>query len=202
MLRYFNLYFHYLRRTGLFHFLASNLLKLLLAIAILIGALFLMESYVISIKEIFSLLVLNVSTGLVFAIFVISESLLGLLPPDLFILWSKELSNQLQWNPWWLLGVLALLSYIGGMISYFLGMKIIHIPSIHNWSFKKYGTLFTNLKKWGGFFVVVSALLPVPFAVVMLICGATQYPVRWAAVLALFRFVRFFGYALFLFELV
>jgi membrane protein YqaA with SNARE-associated domain len=182
--------------------LASNLLKLVLAIAILIGALFLMESYVISIKEIFSLLVLNVSTGLVFAVFVISESFLGLLPPDLFILWSKELSSLLHWNPWWLLGLLALLSYIGGMISYFLGMRIIHIPSIHNWSFKKYGALFANLKKWGGFFVVVSALLPVPFAVVMLICGATKYPLKWAAFLALFRFVRFFGYALFLFELV
>ena len=147
-------------------------------------------------------MVLNVSTGLVFAIFVISESLLGLLPPDLFILWSKELSNQLQWNPWWLLGLLALLSYIGGMVSYFLGMKIILIPSIHNWCFKKYSTLFVNLKKWGSFFVVVSALLPIPFAVVMLICGATQYPLKWAAILALFRFVRFFGYALFLFELV
>jgi len=200
--RYSKLYYHYLKRTGLFQFLGENLLKLGGVIAMFVGAVVLMEQYLITLKEIFVLIVENVDVWAVFVLFTISESVLGLLPPDFFIVWSKELSNQIQLNEWLLVGFLALLSYTGGMISYVMGMKIIHVPKIHDWALEKYGNLFKNLKKWGGFFVVVSALLPVPFSIVMLICGITGYPIKWAAYLGLFRFVRFFGYAIFLFMLV
>ncbi len=202
MNRYSKLYFHYLRRTGLFSFLGANLLKLAAVIAVFAGAIFLMERYVITIKEIFVLIVENVDVWAVFALFTVSESVLGIIPPDLFIVWSKELSSQIDVNAWLLVTILAALSYSGGLISYFLGMKIIHVPKIHDWAIAKYGDLFINLKKWGGFFVVVSALLPVPFSMVMLVCGITDYPLKWAAYLGLFRFLRFFGYAFFLFALV
>jgi membrane protein DedA with SNARE-associated domain len=202
MNRYSKLYYHYLRRTGLFQFLGSNLLKLAGVIAVLAIGLFLMERYVITIKEVFEFVVTNVDTWSVFLIFTLSESLLGILPPDMFIVWSKELSSQIQIDAWLLVGFLATLSYVGGLISYLIGMKIIHAPKIHEWAMNKYGDLFSNLKKWGGFFVVVSALLPVPFSIVMMICGITGYPFKWAAYLGLFRFLRFFGYAIFLFTLV
>lgn len=202
MNRYSKLYYHYLRRTGLFQFLGSNLLKLGAVIALFAFALFLMERYLITIKEIFEFVVSNVDTWTVFLIFTLSESLLGILPPDMFIVWSKELSGHVHYNPWLLVGLLAMLSYVGGLISYLIGLRIIHVPKVHNWAINKYGDLFVNLKKWGGFFVVVSALLPVPFSIVMMICGITGYPFKWAAYLGLFRFLRFFGYAVFLFMLV
>lgn len=182
--------------------MGSNLLKLAGVIAVLAIGLFLMERYVITIKEIFEFVVTNVDTWSVFLIFTLSESLLGILPPDMFIVWSKELSSQIEIDAWLLVGFLAMLSYVGGLISYLIGMKVIHAPKIHGWAINKYGDLFSNLKKWGGFFVVVSALLPVPFSIVMMICGITGYPFKWAAYLGLFRFLRFFGYALFLFTLV
>lgn len=202
MNRYSRLYFHYLRRTGLFQFLGENLLKLGMIIAVFVGSVVLMERYLITLKEIFILIVDNVEVWAVFLLFTLSESFLGILPPDFFIVWSKELSYDIQVNAWLLVGLLAFLSYLGGLISYVIGVKVIQIPKIHHWALEKYGSLFKNLNKWGGFFVVISALLPVPFSIVMLICGITGYPIKWAAYLGLFRFVRFFGYALFLFMLV
>jgi hypothetical protein len=200
--RYSKLYFHYLKRTGLFRFLAKNLLKLAGVLAVFALAIVLMEHYLITIKELFGLIVTLVNTWLVFVVFTISESFLGILPPDLFIVWSKELSNQIGVNAWLLVGLLASLSYVGGLFSYFIGYKIIAIPSVHKWALTSYGELFSNLKKWGGFFVVISALLPVPFSIVLLICGATGYPFKWVVYLGLFRFLRFFIYAVFLFTLV
>jgi membrane protein YqaA with SNARE-associated domain len=182
--------------------LAKNLLKLSGILAILFAAVFLLEKFVITIKELFTVIVDTVDAWVVFVIFTISESFLGILPPDIFIVWTKELGEDIGVNPWLLTLALAVLSYIGGMISYFIGMKLIHIPNVHDWAIKKYGQLFKNLKKWGGFFVVISALLPIPFSTVLMISGLTGYPFKWAAYLGLFRFVRFGLYAVFLFKLV
>ena len=202
MNRYSKLYFHYLKRTGLFAFVKSNLTKLGIVIAVFFGLIFLLERYVITLKEVFEAVVENVDTWAVFLVFTLSESFLGIIPPDMFIVWTKELSTHIRIDEWLLVGFLATLSYVGGLISYLIGMKIIHIPKIHDWAIEKYGELFRNLKKWGGFFVVISALLPVPFSIVMMICGITGYPFKWAAYLGLFRFLRFFGYATFLFTLI
>lgn len=202
MQRYLELYFHHLRRTGLFKFLWKNLLRLGAAIALFFIFIFLLEKYIISLKELFTLIIETVDAWVVFLIFTLSESFLGLIPPDFFIVWTKQLGVDIGMNPWLLVFFLATLSYAGGMISYFFGVQIIRIPKVHNWALKKYGTVFKNLKKWGGFFVVISALLPVPFSIVLMICGITGYPFKWVAFLGLFRFLRFFGYAVFLFTLV
>jgi len=166
------------------------------------AVLFLFEKYVISLKDIFSLIVSTVDAWILFLIFTISESFLGILPPDFFIVWTKELGQTIGVNPWLLTFLLACLSYLGGMISYFIGARLIHVPKIREWVLEKYGGLFENLKKWGGFFVVISALLPIPFSIVLMVCGSTKYPVKWVAYLGLFRFVRFGVYAIFLFTLI
>lgn len=202
MQRYLNLYYQYLSRTGLFQFLAKNLFKLSVILAILFALVFLLEKFVITIKELFTVIVDTVDIWVVFLIFTVSESFLGILPPDIFIVWTKELGEDIGVNPWLLTLALAILSYLGGLLSYFIGMKLIHVPRIHDWALRKYGELFKNLKKWGGFFVVISAMLPIPFSIVLMICGVTGYPFKWAAYLGLFRFVRFGLYAIFLFKLV
>jgi membrane protein YqaA with SNARE-associated domain len=202
MQRYINLYFQYLSRTGLFQFLAKNVLKLIVVILFFFGTVYLLEEFVITLKDLFSIIVDTVDVWLVFVIFTISESFLGLIPPDFFIVWTKQLGSEIGVNPWLLTFVLASLSYLGGMISYFIGMRLIHIPKIHDWAIEKYGELFQNLKKWGGFFVVISALLPIPFSIVLMVCGITGYPFKWAAYLSIFRFFRFGLYALFLFTLI
>lgn len=202
MQRYLNLYYQYLSRSGLFVFLKKNLLKLAAIVLLFFATVFLLEKFVITLKQIFSVIVDTVDAWMVFVIFIISESFLGLLPPDFFIVWTKELGGDIGVNPWLLTFLLACLSYLGGLLSYFIGAKLIHVPTVHNWALKKYGELFKNLKKWGGFFVVISALLPIPFSIVLMVCGLTSYPFKWVVYLGLFRFLRFFLYAIFLFTLV
>ncbi|WP_196890491.1 YqaA family protein [Aureivirga marina] len=198
-MRFLKLYYEYLKRTGLFTFLRKNLKSLLIVVGIVVGIFFIIEKFVITMKEIFQLIVDNVPDTFVYVIFTASETILGLIPPDLFIMWSKTQGESIGVNPWLLVGVLATLSYLGGVIAYGIGMKIEHIPKIHYWVTNKYSDLFTNLKKWGGFFIVIAALLPIPFSMVTLISGITGYSFRWLLILGLFRYVRFFVYAIFLF---
>ncbi|MEI6866225.1 short-chain dehydrogenase [Flavicella sp.] len=202
MQRYLNLYYQYLSRTGLFQFLGKNLFKLSVIVGFLVLLVFLLEKFVITIKDLFEVIVDTVDAWVVFLIFTLSESFLGLLPPDIFIVWTKELGRDIGVNPWLLTLLLACLSYAGGLVSYFIGAKLVHVPKIHDWAINKYGELFRNLKKWGGFFVVISALLPIPFSIVLMVCGITGYPFKWVLYLGLFRFVRFGLYAIFLFTLV
>ena len=64
----------------------------------------------------------------VLGFFFASETVLGLIPPEMFIAWAGKL-NQ----PWIYLGILATLSYAGGLISYWIGRFITKIPKVHNY---------------------------------------------------------------------
>lgn len=195
-------YYNYLKRTGLFAFLSQNFVKLIMALAFFYGVVFAIEFFVIPLKELFHLIVANVNTAAVFFIFTLSESFLGILPPDFFIVWCKQLGDEVKINPWLLVTFLATLSYLGGLISYWIGKNVIVRTTYYKSWHIKYQPLLENLKKWGGFFIVIAALLPVPFSVVMMVCGMVHYPFKWVAYLSLFRYVRFLSYALFLFQLV
>lgn len=202
MFRYSKRYFYYLRRTGLFRFLADNLLKLAVLLSAFYAVLWFMETLGATLRGVFSIIIENTSAWTVFLLFAFSESFLGILPPDLFIIWAKEWSEDMQANPWLLVVFLATLSYFGGWVSYGIGTRIYKIPRLHTRVQEKYSKLLNDLKKWGGFFVVTSALLPVPFSIVMMVCGITGYPFKWAAYLSLFRYLRFFVYAYFLFKII
>lgn len=196
------LYYHYLRRTGLFSYLSENLLKLLYIIAGFVAVLLLVENYVISMQEIFQLIIDNVSYGYVFLIFGISETILGLIPPDLFIMWGKTLGTEIGYSPWIILLVLATMSYLGGIMAYVLGLGLQSNENIKNWMELKHSDMFIKLRKWGGFLIGVAALLPIPFSLITLISGVTRFPFKILVVVGLLRFVRFFVYALVLWNAV
>jgi len=56
-----------------------------------------------------------------------------------------------------------------------------------------------NAQKWGGFLIVVGALLPVPFAISSLAAGIIRYKFSYYLLFGLLRFVRFavYGAAIF-----
>jgi len=196
------LYYHYLRRTGLFSFLAQNLMKLGIFIAVFLVVGFFISKYVITTEEIFKLIVQNTESWAVFLFFTVSETILGLIPPDLFIMWTKTEADAIGVNPWLLLSLLASLSYIGGVLAYYIGKLLAGMPKVHFWVTKKYKDLFMKFKKWGGFLIVVAALLPIPFSIVTLISGVSGFSSKRLLTLGLFRYIRFFAYALVLFLLV
>lgn len=197
--RFTYLYYQYLKRTGLFRFLLRNLLNLLIIILAISALVFLVEKYIISTKEVFVHIVDNVKPIYVYLIFTISESFLGLIPPDLFIVWAEPQAASYGISAWWLVGVLSVLSYLGGLFAYLIGKYLTRIPSINKSLLTKHQKLVINLQKWGGFFIVFAALLPLPYSVATLLAGMTAYPVKWVFILGVFRIARFFIYAIFLF---
>jgi membrane protein YqaA with SNARE-associated domain len=96
---------------------------------------------------------------------------------------------------------LATMSYVGGIISYFIGNRLFLIPAVKNHIENKIAKHISNLRKWGGFFVFVGAMLPIPHSVVSLASGLIKYNFRHYLLWALFRYARFALYALVVFRI-
>ena len=129
--------------------------------------------------------------------FFISETLLGLIPPEIFIAWSKKTSAPLL-N----LSLLAVLSYSGGILSYFIGRLTLKIKSVKDYLEVKMAKHLKNTSKWGGFLILVGALLPLPFSISCMTAGMIKYPLKGVVTFGLFRFLRFALYAWAIFNMV
>jgi membrane protein YqaA with SNARE-associated domain len=132
----------------------------------------------------------------VFVFFLISETFLGLLPPEFFIAWASKASS-----PWIFLFILATISYTGGIASYLIGVMISNIPSVKNYLENKVKMHIANLRKWGGFFIFVGATLPIPHSVISMASGLIRYNFGNYLLWALFRYLRFGLYAIVIFRL-
>jgi membrane protein YqaA with SNARE-associated domain len=127
--------------------------------------------------------------------FFLSESFLGLIPPDFFILWAKQFNS-----PYAMVGLLSALSYCGGVISYVIGYYIGEIPKVQAWMQKRLMKHIDKLRKWGGTLIAFAALFPLPYSPVCIAAGTIRFPLRLFLLLGLFRIVRFFVYAVVLFS--
>ena len=126
-----------------------------------------------------------------------SESLLGLIPPEIFIAWSDKATSPIL-----ALSLLALLSYLGGVVSFFIGKSITKIPAVHNYLEVKMAKHIKNTRKWGGFLIIVGALLPIPFSMTSIAAGMINFPFGSYLAFGLLRFLRFYLYAIAIFSLV
>jgi membrane protein YqaA with SNARE-associated domain len=105
-------------------------------------------------------------------------------------------------TPVFYLTILALLSYFGGIVSYFIGKSISKLPSVHSYMEVKMKKQLKMIRKWGGFLIVVGALLPIPFSITSIAAGIINYKFRSYLLFGLFRFVRFYLYALVIFNVI
>lgn len=190
--------FHlYYKRKGVYTFLLKNSLKVIVIFGVIIAALLFVKSQISDFDIKLEALLNSFNTPGVLSIFLLSESLLGLIPPDLFIVWTKKFDF-----PYLMVGLLAILSYLGGTISYFIGKYLGSLPKIEKWIRKRFIKHFELIKRWGGVLIVFAALFPLPFSAVCIVAGAVRFPLPSFFLLGLFRFVRFFGYAIVLFKVV
>jgi membrane protein YqaA with SNARE-associated domain len=186
----------YYSYTGFYHFIGSTLKKVALPFAVLVVLLLFLEYYILDFNSLFYESTKDFSPFSVFMIFFTSESILGLIPPELFIAWVKTLPD-----PGVNLSLLALLSYLGGCVSYFIGKTILRIPSVKKAVENKMQKHIANLKKWGGLLIVVGALLPLPFSVVSMASGIINFSFKRYLLFGLFRFLRFYLFALAIFNI-
>lgn len=185
----FKLLHQYYKYTGFYSFLWQGIKKAILPTVVIVALLVFINYKFFNLNEILIYFTKNFSDFLIFTVFFISECILGLLPPDIFIAWSKNSES-----PLFNLTILALLSYLGGVISYFLGMLIVAIPSVNKYLYGKMEKHVINMQKWGGFLIAVGALLPLPFAIACLAAGMIHYSRKYFFLFAALRFIRFVIY--------
>ncbi|MGJ8661496.1 MAG: YqaA family protein [Bacteroidota bacterium] len=184
----------YYKITNFYDFLKSTAIKGGITVAIVLVVFFVLDYYYLDTHAILNSLVTNYSPTFILSIFYASETILGLLPPEIFIAWSSKMGEPVLF-----LFFLALLSYLGGVTAYGLGKIIGLIPTVQNRLENKIAKHIINLRKWGGFFVVIGAMLPLPHAIVSFACGLIKYDFKHYALWALFRFIRFaiYGWIIF-----
>ncbi|MGQ1910970.1 YqaA family protein [Marinifilum sp. RC60d5] len=185
----------YYAYTGFYQFIIKSLKKVILPVVFLISALLFVDYFILDLTSIFTEKTKDYSRLGVFSLFFVSESILGLLPPELFIAWIKTLPNPLVH-----LSFLALLSYLGGCVSYFIGKGVIKFPSFKQAIEGKMKKHIVHLKKWGGFLIVIGALLPIPFSMVSIASGMINYKLSKYLLFGLFRFLRFYLFAIAIFS--
>lgn len=190
------LYHIYYRRTGLYPFLLKHTIRVVLGIGILVIGLLALNKYVIDVDEVMQSMFANFSDTAILTFFTLSEIILGLIPPDLFIVWAggKE-------NPYTILLLLAVLSYCGGMIAYVIGRYIGKIHKVQKYIQRRFLEHFDMIRKWGGFVVIFAALFPLPFSPVCMTAGMVRYPFPLLLLFGLTRFARYYIYAAALFNL-
>ena len=187
----------YYRYTGFYTFIGNSLKKSAIPVILIIFGLYLVNEYLFTIDDGLEFLTQTFSRTGVLIVFFISETLLGLIPPEIFIGWSKKTATPIL-N----LSILATLSYIGGILSYFIGKTIQKITTVKNYLEIKMAKHLKNTGKWGGFLILIGALLPVPFSITCVAAGMIKYPLKGVVLFGLFRFVRFALYALAIFNVV
>lgn len=186
----------YYKITGFYPFLKDVVIKAGIATIVFVLVVLVLELFVLDINTFLNNLVATYSPRFIFTFFLISETALGLVPPEVFIAWASK-----SVTPWMFLLLLATMSYLGGIISYFIGNRIFLIPAVKNHLENRIAKHISNLRKWGGFFVFVGAMLPIPHSVVSLASGLIKYNFKHYLLWALFRYVRFAIYAAVIFQI-
>ena len=193
----YKLLHQYYSYTGFYSFIKKSLIKSIIPISLFVLLLLGVHHYLIDFNDLFNSIVQTYSPIIVLGVFMLSESVLGLVPPEIFIAWAGKSSDPIL-N----LTILALLSYLGGVLSFFIGKSISKLPSLYFYLEVKMQKHIKMMRKWGGFLIVVGALLPIPFAITSIAAGVIHYRFRNYLLFGLLRFVRFYLYALVIFNVI
>ena len=185
----------YYQITKFYSFLKNTAFKGSVAIIFFILLLVGLELFVLDFNSLLNHLVASYSATFIFSFFLTSETFLGIIPPEFFIAWASKSAN-----PWLFLLILATISYVGGIISYLIGNRLFLIPGIKNHIENKIAKHIVNLRKWGGLFVLLGAISPIPHSLVSLASGLIKYSFKYYLMWSLFRYGRFIIYALIIFK--
>lgn len=138
------------------------------------------------------------NTSLILIVFLISEVVIGIIPPEVFILWALKY-DQL-WDFILLIGLLAIISYIAGIVGYVIGL-FLNRSLFYRFIKRRFlQKLDKRLQVFGPYLIIIAALTPVPFSGVSMLMGSIHYPFRKFFLLALTRFLRFAIYAIVFWE--
>jgi membrane protein YqaA with SNARE-associated domain len=186
-----------LKKKGFFRFLGRSILMILLAYVLIVLIVFLSGKHLVDFNTFLTGILERLSDRFVILLFFLSESITGMIPVDLFVIWTQKFENPLLW-----LAVLGVLSYLGGVVSYGIGLWIANRPRIKAFTERRLRGYIGFVRKWGGAFIIIAALFPfTPFSLVVIAITLFHYPFRNFLVFALARLFRFVLQGIFFFDL-
>jgi membrane protein DedA with SNARE-associated domain len=172
-------------------FLVKNLVKGLLWLFVIVVLFIFAEEFIQNNFE-KDIVLLKDRPLILFSIFFGSEVLFGIIPPVFFMtIWKLFLNSSLQeyiLN----LFILTILSFIAGIIGYFVG-KFFSTRALYRKLDARYLHQYNQkLKKYGPFLVLVGALTPVPFSATCMMAGSVSIPFKdfiWVCDARVFYFI-------------
>ncbi len=178
-------------------FFLKNLFRGLIWLAVIVGGYFYLKAnYDFTLKGLLGSLYDH--PEIIFSVFFISETVFGIIPPELFMIWA--LRNEIVTDYIGNVIILAGVSYLSGVIGYYIG-KYFGNTQLYRTLKKNYlGKFEKHLNRFGGFLVIVAALTPLPFSGICMLIGTVKYPVRQFLLISLTRLLRFAVYGAIVWE--
>jgi len=187
------------KNKDFYNYFSQNLIKGFIYLLVLIGLIIVFKS---TFKSQYDMIEHAVSDSyyLMFFIFLISEFFVGILPPELFMIWSSD-------DPWHYyvtaVTTMTMVSLFAGWLNYRVGKKLGEKEFFMNFvkkrlRFKKYQERY---EQYGSGLIIVSALTPLPFALVSMLTGTLAYPQKKYLMFASFRIIRFVVYGIIVWNL-
>jgi len=178
-------------------FFLNNLSRGLLWFFVLIAGYFFLKNYInVDFEKWLEPVFAN--KVLIFTVYVLSEFIFGIIPPELFMLWALRTGYVIDYSGYVLL--FAVISYIAGFAGFLFGAylnKTIFFRFLRRKYLGKYQSL---LQKYGVFLILVAALTPLPYSAISMLVGSFHYPVKKYLYWALTRFIRYAVYATIIWE--
>lgn len=186
-----------LKERGFFKYTGRSILWIVLIYSSLILLVLLLGKYLVDFDALFGEIINKLPGRFVYLLFFVSESFTGMIPVDLFVIWTQKFETHLP-----ALFFLGALSYVGGVISYGIGLWISGRQRVAAYTERKLSAYIGFARKWGGAFIVIAALFPfTPFSLVVIALSILKYPFRLFLLYALVRLVRFAIQGIFFFNL-
>ena len=132
------------KAKGLYKYIGVNAIKIVFFYSLFIVLMYLAGKYLFDLKSTIAFLVNSLPDIWVLVLFFVSESFLGLVPVDLFVFWSMKFQTPLM-----MLALLGCISYLGGIISYHIGVWLSGRPKIKSIHREKASQLYNVCKKMG-----------------------------------------------------
>jgi membrane protein YqaA with SNARE-associated domain len=130
---------------------------------------------------------------LIYLIFISSEIVVGIIPPELFIIWA--LRDDILFNFLIRVASLSVISYVAGVIGYFIGVYLSRTVFFNLMKKRFLKNLEKRLEVFGIYLILIASLTPIPFSGTAMLVGFSRYSFKKFILFSLARFLRFALYA-------
>lgn len=176
-------------------FFFKNFIRGLLFFAIALGFYKISFSY-LDLSSLKNQISFDFPSFFVFTLFFMSEVILGIIPPELFMIWaisSKPLGSYLFY-----VVTFSFLSYIAGFTAFLFG-KYLHNTWLYEFMKKNIiGKYERKISAFGWLVIVVAAITPLPFSATCAVVGAVGFDRKKYLFYSSARFLRYAIYGFFI----